>query len=61
MIERRLFSAAVVQALKDASILADLAHVTDKIGHEAATRVKAAVRHNGFQFGQFVAVGLDEG
>ena len=39
---------------------ADLAHISDQMGHEAVARIQTAMRHDGVQFGQFVAVSLDE-
>ena len=42
-------------------LLADFTHVADQVRHETFARVKAAMRHDGFQLGQLVAVGFDEG
>ena len=42
-------------------LLGDLAHVADQVGREAVARVEAALVVDGLQFGQLVAMGLDEG
>jgi hypothetical protein len=41
-------------------LLGDLADITDEVGREAVTGVKTSLLIEGFEFGEFVAVGGDE-